>query len=66
MDSRIKDLQKEIERLMEERSDREKALPAHSLRPHQWQVIEELEEEIIKKQQELEALRAEAKPPADR
>jgi hypothetical protein len=61
MDARIEGLEKEIERLMEEKLDREKALPAHTIRPHQLQVIEELEEEIITKQQELEALRAEEK-----
>ena len=36
----------EIERLKEKLRDREAALPAHSVRPHQIQVIEELEEEI--------------------
>lgn len=45
-----------IARLQAEKADREKALPAHSIRPHQLLAIEELEEEIEKRQQELEAL----------
>ncbi len=40
------DLAKEIEALKEELMDREKALPAHTIRPHQLLVIEELEEKI--------------------
>jgi hypothetical protein len=46
-------LQEEIRRLKEEKAEREKALPAHSTRPHQLLVIEELEEEIARKQEEL-------------
>jgi hypothetical protein len=56
MNSRIAQLEEEIERLKEDKSDREKALPAHSIRPNQLLVIEELEEEIDRKQKELEAL----------
>ncbi len=56
MDSRISQLKKEIERLKEEKTDREKALPAHTIRPHQLLIIEELEEEIDRKEKELEAL----------
>lgn len=41
-----KELLAEIETLKEKLRDREAALPAHSVRPHQIQVIEELEEEI--------------------
>lgn len=37
-----------IETLKEKLRDREAALPAHSVRPHQIQVIEELEEEIAR------------------
>ena len=40
------DLAKEIEGLKEELKDREKALPAHTIRPHQLLAIEELEEKI--------------------
>jgi uncharacterized small protein (DUF1192 family) len=65
MDSRIAGLQEEIERLIEEKLDRERALPAHSIRPNQLLVIEELEEEISRKQQKLESLRDEEKNPAD-
>lgn len=39
-------LLKEIEDLKAKLRDREAALPAHSVRPHQVQEIEELEEEI--------------------
>ncbi len=56
MDSRIVLLKEEIKRLKEEKLDRERALPAHSIRPHQLLVIEELEEEIERKQKELEEL----------
>jgi hypothetical protein len=49
-------LRQEIARLKREKADREKALPAHSIRPHQLLVIEELEEEIERKQKELIAL----------
>jgi hypothetical protein len=40
------DLAKEIQDLKEELKDREKALPAHTIRPHQLLAIEELEERI--------------------
>lgn len=46
-------LQKEIIKLKELLKDREAALPAHSIRPHQIQVIEELEEEIDQKEEVL-------------
>jgi chromosome segregation ATPase len=39
-------LLKEIEDLKAKLHDRQAALPAHSVRPHQVQEIEELEEEI--------------------
>ena len=56
MDARIAQLKIEIERLKEDKADREKALPAHSIRPNQLLVIEELEEKIDRKQKELETL----------
>ncbi len=56
MDPRISQLKKEIERLKEEKADRKKALPAHTIRPHQLLIIEELEEEIERKEKELESL----------
>lgn len=54
MDSKISRIKEEIRRLKEEKSEREAALPAHSIRPHQLLIIEELEEEIARKQKELE------------
>ncbi|UCF82766.1 MAG: hypothetical protein JSV50_16460 [Desulfobacteraceae bacterium] len=49
-------LKKKINDLKEELSEREKALPAHSIRPHQLIVIEELEEQIVAKEKEFECL----------
>ena len=40
------DLLRKIEAPREELKDREKALPAHTIRPHQLLAIEELEEKI--------------------
>ena len=50
MDLRITPVQEEIEKLKLDKADREAALPAHSIRPHQLLVIEELEDEIERKQ----------------
>ncbi len=52
-----KELKKEIKELEEKLKDREDALPAHSIRPHQILVIEELEAAIEGKIRELEKLR---------
>ena len=49
-------LEKEIKNLEEQLKDREAALPAHSVRPHQLQIIEDLEEKIQEKKRELEKL----------
>jgi hypothetical protein len=46
MSTEKEDLLKEIVRLRELLRDREAALPAHSIRPHQIQEIEDLEERI--------------------
>lgn len=46
-------LQEEIKRLKLDKADLEVARPAHSICPHQLLVIEELEEEIERKQKEL-------------
>ena len=51
------ELKEEIKKLEEALEDREKALPAHSIRPNQLLIIEELEEEIDKKKKELQALK---------
>jgi hypothetical protein len=50
-------LEMEIEELEARLRDREAALPAHSVRPHQLLAIEELEEEIKEKKKRLAALR---------
>jgi uncharacterized small protein (DUF1192 family) len=63
MDIRIEQLQKEIQKLKADKADRERALPAHSIRPNQILVIEELEEAIAAKQEELKGLLD--PPPAD-
>ena len=46
-------LKKEIRELEAQLKDREAALPAHSIRPHQLQIIEELEEKIAEKKKQL-------------
>jgi hypothetical protein len=58
MDPNLIRLQEEIKRLKLEKADREAAIPAHSIRPHQLLVIEELEEEIERKRKELADLEA--------
>lgn len=50
------DLLRKIESLKEELKDREKALPAHTLRPHQLLAIEELEEKIRHLEEKLRSL----------
>ncbi len=50
------DMLREIEVLKEELKDREKALPAHTIRPHQLLAIEELEEKIRRLEEELKSL----------
>ena len=45
-EAEIQELFEEIQNLKEKLRDREAALPAHSVRPHQIQEIEELEEKI--------------------
>jgi len=44
--TKIQKLLEEIQNLEEKLRDREAALPPHSMRPHQIQEIEELEEKI--------------------
>ncbi len=56
MDSRIEQLEQEIRQLKEEITDREAALPVHSARPHQLMAIEDLEETLQQKQEELQSL----------
>jgi hypothetical protein len=45
----------EVEALRAELREREKALPAHSIRPHQLLAIEKLEEKIRILEQKLKA-----------
>jgi len=45
-ETKRQELLEEIQNLKEKLRDREAALPAHSVRPHQIQEIEELEDEI--------------------
>ncbi len=54
---REEQLKTEIEELKTLLADRREALPAHSVRPHQLQVIEDLEDEITAKERELEQLK---------
>jgi phosphoribosylanthranilate isomerase len=49
-------LQAKLQERREALKDREAALPAHSVRPHQLMVIEELEEEIANLESELKLL----------
>jgi hypothetical protein len=49
-------LLQKIGALKEELRDREKALPAHTIRPHQLLAIEELEEKIRALEEELRSL----------
>ncbi len=55
-EDRRENLTKEIEALRAELREREKALPAHTIRPHQLLVIEELEEKIRRLEKELAGL----------
>jgi uncharacterized small protein (DUF1192 family) len=49
-------LREEIARLEAELAERKASMPRHSVRPHQLQAIEELEDRIAEKEQELERL----------
>ncbi len=53
---REQELKQEIRNLEEKLKDREASLPAHSVRPQQMLVIEELETAIEGKKKELERL----------
>jgi phosphoribosylanthranilate isomerase len=52
-----KDMEEKLQRLKLELQDREAALPAHSVRPHQILAIEELEEKIALAEKQLKAFR---------
>ena len=57
MDKDIPSLEEEIRKLKQEKAEREAAIPAHSIRPHQLIAIEELEQEISRKETELALLK---------
>lgn len=59
MNENIQQIQEDIAGLKAELAERKAALPAHSVRPHQLMVIEDLEEEISMKQEVLDALEGE-------
>ncbi len=62
MDQEIRLLEKEIIRLLKEKEEREAALPAHSIRPHQIIAIEELESDISLKEAQLTILKKQRTP----
>ena len=51
------DLKKEIKNLEEKLKDREDALPAHSVKPNQMLIIDELETAVEEKKKELAELK---------
>jgi hypothetical protein len=51
------ELKKEIKNLEEKLKDREDALPAHSVKPNQMLIIDELETAIEEKKKELAELK---------
>jgi chromosome segregation ATPase len=56
LESRRNQLANEIDRLKDELKQREAQLPAHSIRPHQILAIEELEEKIKQKKEQLRSV----------
>lgn len=56
-ETKRQELLEEIQDLKEKLGDREAALPAHSVRPHQIQEIEELEEKIAALEGKLAGLK---------
>lgn len=58
MSDQIRLLEEEIQRLKIEKGEREAALPAHSVRPHQLMAIEDLENEISRKEAQLLMLKS--------
>lgn len=61
MEQTISLLEEQIKILREEKEEREAALPAHSIRPHQIMAIEELENEIDQKEGQLTLLKEQIK-----
>jgi chromosome segregation ATPase len=56
LEGRRNQLVNEIGQLKDELKQRESQLPAHSIRPHQILAIEELEEKIKQKKEQLRSL----------
>ena len=56
LEGRRNQLANEIDRLEDELKQREAQLPAHSIRPHQILAIQELEEKINRKQEQLRSV----------
>ncbi len=54
---------RDLDSLKEELRDREKSLPAHSIRPHQLLVIEELEEKIKALQEKIDRAKKNSQGP---
>lgn len=54
--ARKEELERKLEGLKERLKDREAALPAHSVRPHQLLAIEELEDEIMEVEKQIKRL----------
>ena len=57
MTTQTEKIEKEIKELEVKLQDRIDALPAHSVRPHQLLIIEELEEAVDEKRKMLEKLK---------
>ena len=57
------DLEKDIKELEAKLKDQKDSIPAHSIRPQQMLVIEELETDIQEKKKELEKLRKKNRHP---
>ncbi|PLX46362.1 MAG: hypothetical protein C0609_00770 [Deltaproteobacteria bacterium] len=51
-------LEQKLDELMSERDEREANLPAHSIRPHQLLIIEELTERIDELKMRIDALKS--------
>ena len=50
---RMEFLKRQVERLEQELDELKRSLPAHSLRPHQIQALEDLEERLAEARKEL-------------
>ena len=53
---KLEQLRQELDQLVAERNERKRSIPAHSIRPHQLLILEELDERIQALRAEIEAL----------